>query len=74
MAIHHLRPGPGDLARLPHAGPAPIRTIDSGDRVFYQTLDAAWGTGASLPMDRVLYGYETPNGVIYAACIGARQF
>jgi hypothetical protein len=72
MAIHRLRPG--DLARLPHAGPAPIRTIDSGDRLSYQRLDAARGAGASLPIDRVLFGYETPNGVIYAACISARQF
>jgi hypothetical protein len=56
MAIHHVPPG--DLARLPHARPAPILTIDSGDRVSYQTLDAAWDAGASHPIDRVLYGYN----------------
>ena len=30
----------------------PILTIDSGDRVCYQTLDAAWGAGAMQPARR----------------------
>jgi len=53
MVTHHVRPGPGTLRGYLTRDLPPILTIDSGDRVCYQTLDAAWGgAGADLPFDR----------------------
>jgi len=43
MAIHNVRPGSGTLRGYLTRDLPPILTIDSGDRVCYQTLDAAWG-------------------------------
>src|SRR5204862_2266874 len=43
MTIHHVRPGPGTLRGYLTRDLPPILTIDCGDRVCYQTLDAAWG-------------------------------
>ncbi len=43
MATHHVRPEPETLRGYLTRDLPPILTIDSGDRVCYQTLDAAWG-------------------------------
>ena len=43
MVTHQVRPGPGTLRGYLTRDLPPILTIDSGDRVCYQTLDAAWG-------------------------------
>ena len=43
MATHHLRPSAETLRGYLNRDLPPILTIGSGDRVCYQTLDAAWG-------------------------------
>lgn len=43
MVTHHVHPGPGTLRGYLTRDLPPILTIDSGDRVRFQTLDAAWG-------------------------------
>jgi acetamidase/formamidase len=43
MVTHHVRPGPATLRGYLTRDLPPILTMDPGDRVCYQTLDAAWG-------------------------------
>ena len=43
MATHRVRLGPATLRGYLTRDLPPILTIDPGDRVCYQTLDAAWG-------------------------------
>jgi hypothetical protein len=43
MATHHLCPGPETVRGYLTRDLPPILTIDSGDRLCCQTLDAAWG-------------------------------
>ena len=46
MATHQVCPGSETLRGYITRELPPILTIDSGDRVGYQTLDAAWGASA----------------------------
>ena len=56
MARHHLDPAPRALHGYFSRELAPALTIDSGDVVSFQTLDAGWGAieqeaGFSEPQD-----------------------
>ena len=58
MARHHLDPAPRALHGYFSRELAPALTIDSGDVVSFQTLDAGWGAieqeaGFSEPRDYI---------------------
>jgi acetamidase/formamidase len=69
MPVHHMRParhtvhGPFDRSRQP------ILTIDSGDAVIYETLDAGWGRIAA-EIGEAVPNFEVSSGddVGHALC------